>query len=306
MKVLVAMDGSQTSVKAARFALNIAAVSRGSLVAFAVGSRLPLDFRGRAERFEQEAWRSIQTALEKVRRDGARRGVRVQTESVRAPRFELVAETIARTADRLHGDLVVVGSHGGSPLTRWALGSIANRLVHVSGRPVAVVRSWRGRSKSRPWRVLVATDGSRSAAAAVRFGARLVSAIPRARLTLLTVSTLVADVAMTGAGIIRTLGILPELERADRAAARRVLRRAAKQAGLGKRVTLRDYRPRQLLSAEEGIIAQARRDRADVIVMGRTGRSALGDVVVGSVAQRVLALAGRPVVLAPAAAGRGR
>jgi nucleotide-binding universal stress UspA family protein len=304
MRVLAAIDGSQASVEAARFALNIAGASRGTLVAFSVEGPMPLDSRGVANRLEQAARRRIQLVLEKVRRDALRRSVRIRIESVKALRYELVARTIVRTADRLGGDLVVVGSHGGSPLTRWALGSIANRLVHASQRPIAVVRKAHRRPESRPWKILVATDGSRPADAAVRFGARLVSTIPRARLTVLTVSTLLADVAMTGAGIVRTLGILPELERADRTSARRLLRRAAQQARLGKRVTLRECHPRQPRFAEETIVAQAHRERADMIVLGRTGRSAFGDVVFGSVAQRVVASAGRPVILVPARRAR--
>lgn len=300
MRILVATDGSRAGAAAARFALDIAAASHGTLIAFTVESLLPLNWRGRVDRFEAAAQRAAQTTLERIRREASRRGVPVGVESVRAPRLELVAETIARTANRLRGDLVVVGSHGGGPLTRWALGSIANRLVHASSRPVAVVRSSRARRGRRTWRIVASTDGSRSAQAAVRFAARLACAIPNARLILLTVSTLSADVAMTGAGVIRTLGILPELERTDRAAAKRLLALAAKQARPAKRVQVREFRSRKVLFAEESITAAARRERADVVVLGRAGRSALADVVLGSVAQRVLARARMPVVLVPA------
>jgi nucleotide-binding universal stress UspA family protein len=306
MRILVATDGSRACVAAARFALDVAAASRSTLIAITVESLLPLNWRGRADRLEAAAHRAAQTALQRIRREATRRGVRVRVESVRAPRLELVAETIARTASRLRGDLVVVGSHGGTPLTRWALGSIANRLVHVSATPVAVVRSSRSRWRGRSWTIVAATDGSRSAQAAVRFAARMASAIPHARLILLTVSTLSADVAMTGAGVIRTLGILPELERADRAAARRLLARAAKQARPAKRVEVREFRPRQVLFAEESIIAAARRERADAVVLGRAGRSALADVILGSVAQRVLARSRTPVVLVPVSRGSRR
>ena len=117
---------------------------------------------------------------------------------------------------------------------------------------------------------------------------------------ILTVSTLTADLSLTAPGIARALGILPELERADRRAALRILSNAGRRARLGKRATLQYYSPARRLFAERAILEEAKRQRADVIVLGRTGRSALGDVLLGSVAQRVVAMAGRPVILVPA------
>jgi nucleotide-binding universal stress UspA family protein len=121
---------------------------------------------------------------------------------------------------------------------------------------------------------------------------------------ILTVSTLTADLALTAPGFARALGLVPELERADRRAAKRILTKAARQARMGKRATLRYYRPERRLFAESAILEEAKRQRADVVVLGRTGRTALGDVLMGSVAQRVLALATRPVVLVPGRRGR--
>jgi nucleotide-binding universal stress UspA family protein len=185
------------------------------------------------------------------------------------------------------------------------LGSIANRLVHLSDRPVAVVQHRRGRPK-QPTKIVVATDGSRAASAAVRFAARLAAAIPHGRLTILTVSTLAADLALTGEGFVRTLGMLPELKRADRHAGERILAAARRQARMARQVTFRCLRPRRRVFAAEAIVAEARRERSDLIVVGRTGRSALRDVLAGSVAQRVLALANRPVALVPTARKKSR
>ena len=47
----------------------------------------------------------------------------------------------------------------------------------------------------------------------------------------------------------------------------------------------------------EEIIALANKDKVDMIVMGAKGRSALLDVLIGSVAQRVSSLAKQPVLL---------
>ncbi|QWD62030.1 universal stress protein [Polynucleobacter sp. MWH-UH25E] len=47
----------------------------------------------------------------------------------------------------------------------------------------------------------------------------------------------------------------------------------------------------------EEIITLANKDKVDIIVMGAKGRSALLDVLIGSVAQRVSSLAKQPVLL---------
>lgn len=307
VRILAATDGSRASAAALRFAVRLALASRGRLDVVTVGELPPSVIReGPGSRslssFERSDLRSVRAALERSRSETRGMPSRVRCDYVAARGLETFAETISRQANRLDADLLVLGSRGGIPVTRWLLGSVANRLVHLARRPVAIVRTGAKRSRTRVARILVATDGSPASARAVRFAARLTSAIPGARLVILTVSTLTADLALTAPSVFRALGVMPDLERADRQAARRTLAKAAALAalaGLGKRATLRYYRPAGRAFAEKAILEESRRQRADVIVLGRTGRSALGDVLMGSVAQRVLALAGPPVILVP-------
>ena len=303
LKILAATDGKRTSTAALRFALRLATSALGRLSVVTV-SEIPAEIAGpgpasrRLSAFEKSERRSVFAALERARRECRRATVRVRFEYAPSRGLEPFAETISREARRADADLVVVGSRGGTAASRWLLGSIANRLVHTTHVPVAVVRA--GARDRRPKTILVATDGSTASARAVRFAARLTSAIPGARLVILTVSTLTADLALTVPGVVRAVGLLPELVRADRQAATSILTKAAGLARLGKRATLRYYRPAGRLFAEKAILEEARRQRADLIVLGRTGRSALGDVLMGSVAQRVLALARQPVILVSA------
>ena len=311
MKIIAATDGSRTSTAALRFARQIASASGGKLIVGTVSDLLPRVVReGAGPRalsvLEKSELRVVRAALEKARRETRRIPVPVRFDYWEARRLETFAETISRASDRLGADLVVVGSRGGTLASRLLLGSVANRLVHLARGPVAVVRAGARSSRKRPERILVATDGSRAAAKAVRFAARLASAIPRARLVILTVSTLTADLAMTAPGLVRALGLLPELEASERRAGKRILAKAASQARMGKRATLRYYRPERRLFAANAILEEAKRHRSDVIVLGRTGRSAFGDVLMGSVAQRVLALATQPVVLVPRSRGKSR
>ena len=51
------------------------------------------------------------------------------------------AEALLQAADKHDARMIVVGSHGERPLTAALLGSTPQRLVHLSERPVLVVRA---------------------------------------------------------------------------------------------------------------------------------------------------------------------
>jgi nucleotide-binding universal stress UspA family protein len=50
-------------------------------------------------------------------------------------------------------------------------------------------------------------------------------------------------------------------------------------------------------NAAQEIVAQGQKGKYDMIVLGSKGRSAIADMLLGSVAQRVLTQAKQPVVL---------
>jgi nucleotide-binding universal stress UspA family protein len=68
------------------------------------------------------------------------------------------------------------------------------------------------------------------------------------------------------------------------------LRGRAGRAGVRASVVVRDG------TSFEEIVAAARQQRADLIVIGTHGRSGLGRLVLGSVAERVIGLASCPVL----------
>ena len=308
MRILTAIDGSQTASEAVRFAASLASRCRdSSLTVVTAGDlssrrwlapsrsgRLPssIDERDRV-------W--PERLLERGRAEAERLGVPVRTAYLgmnqRGAIEETIAEAIARAARRDRSDLVVVGSGGAKEFARWLLGSVTHRLLHLCGKPVAVVRVGAA-LKAGIVRILVATDGSRPAREAVAFAARLAGAIPLSRLSVLTVSTLAADIALTGSAFVRALGVLPDLGDAERKAAGRILRDAARRTrGLGERVRFVYRSPRRPEPAAQAIVGEAARQGADLIILGNTGRSAFNDLLLGSVAQRVLDLSRRPVVL---------
>jgi len=55
--------------------------------------------------------------------------------------FGVPAEQIARVAKSRHADVIVMGTHGRTGLTRAFLGSVAARVVAIAGCPVLTVHA---------------------------------------------------------------------------------------------------------------------------------------------------------------------
>lgn len=133
-KVLVATDGSRGSAAALRFAADLAAAPSAALTVITVagvhaGECVPAPPPDRASK-------ALASAARTLRRAGVAADLRV----VDALPCESVPEAIRRESERLHADLVVVGSEGRDTLREWVVGGVALRLLYLASRPVAVIR----------------------------------------------------------------------------------------------------------------------------------------------------------------------
>jgi nucleotide-binding universal stress UspA family protein len=63
--------------------------------------------------------------------------------------FGVPAEEIINEAVQHHVDLIVMATHGYSGLRRWALGSVADKLLHASTVPLLLVRPQPGQGEAR-------------------------------------------------------------------------------------------------------------------------------------------------------------
>jgi nucleotide-binding universal stress UspA family protein len=137
-RILVAVDGSESSHKAARMAADIAVRFGSKLTMAYVIPRLllPPDVYGltlaEVEREQRTyAEKLVGEALVKL----AEPGVTVDTQVLAGSPAEALAEAAAAP----DVDLVVVGSRGRGAVARVLLGSVSHRLVHISSKPVLVV-----------------------------------------------------------------------------------------------------------------------------------------------------------------------
>lgn len=157
-------------------------------------------------------------------------------------------------------------------------------------------------------KILVATDGSRAARAAVQFAAKLAANSRNGELTVLAVATLRRDLAMTLPPTFFPAKSLRDLETGERESRRRDLEESVRGLETGPRPPrLRMVDPRRQGSVAEVISREADRERADLIVIGSEGHGAVAGWILGSVAQRLVATARRPVaVVHPPARARRR
>jgi nucleotide-binding universal stress UspA family protein len=207
------------------------------------------------------------------------------------------AEMILRTAEEMRCDLIVMGTHGRHGLNRLLAGSIAETVLRNAQCPVLALRPQEARRRGAPVQVILHptdfSDCSETSLAVARLLARDVGA----RLVLLHVTPLEVVLEGTLAG-----GGDPEADSDCLAEIR------ARIEGPDLKCPVEVQLERGDPTAE--ILRVADEVGADLIVMGTHGRSGLGRVLMGSVAEGVLRAARCPVLITraplpePEAAGR--
>ncbi len=140
-RILVGVDGSKESLQAALLAANLAHQTHRSIeLAHVLPDAVPMP----PEAFSTELaiWRKdIAEQGTKLLKEVRDRVDRADTDA-RSTLVESArpAEALAELAKEPDVDLVVVGHRGRSAVTRALLGSVADRLVQISPKPVLVVR----------------------------------------------------------------------------------------------------------------------------------------------------------------------
>lgn len=138
--ILVAIDGSESSRKAARFAHDLAQQLQARITLLFVLEPprvLPLGFLDSelisAPKRSDKEIDAVRRLLDEVAADLPR----TQVEKV----VELgpAADTIIATADSLGADHIVVGARGLSSGGKWLVGSVSDRVIQHAHRPVTVV-----------------------------------------------------------------------------------------------------------------------------------------------------------------------
>jgi nucleotide-binding universal stress UspA family protein len=190
------------------------------------------------------------------------------------------ASVLVHEAETSRAELIVVGSRGLGPVRTMLLGSISAEVVDHAPCPVLVVR--------RPTigRVLLAVDGSPTAAAAVAFlsGARFLTGDPIEVLSVAASAANLARVPRSGGSDVAIRS--DETWIAARSGWSEAFAAAATEQLLEDGVPAR-WSTSQGDPAHE-IIGAAEGFPCDLVVMGSRGLTGLARLLIGSVARNVL------------------
>lgn len=139
--ILVAVDGSESCRKAARFAHDLAQQTQARITLLFVlepPRALPVAFMDAevitgSQRTPREV-EAVRRMLDELAADLPQAQVEKVVEMGPA------ADTILAQAEALGADHIVVGARGLSAGSRWLVGSVSDRVVHHARLPVTVVR----------------------------------------------------------------------------------------------------------------------------------------------------------------------
>jgi len=134
--ILVAIDGSKGSERATSVAIELAKRDGARLVLAHVDERVLAKGGGDIRADEKE----VQAAVRKQAEELSAQGIETRVEMA-----DVIAggagHVLANMAERVSADLIVTGTRGHSALGGLLLGSVTQRLLHLSKQPVLVVPS---------------------------------------------------------------------------------------------------------------------------------------------------------------------
>jgi nucleotide-binding universal stress UspA family protein len=138
--VMVAVDGSENSRKAAAFGRELARDVGGRLTLLYVLEPPPVVVVGFPEVYGMTNRQPTQEELDAVRKMLDEVAGELPADRVeKVIEYGVAAQTILDQCESRKADLLVIGARGLGPMGRWLLGSVSDRVVHHSRCPVTVV-----------------------------------------------------------------------------------------------------------------------------------------------------------------------
>jgi nucleotide-binding universal stress UspA family protein len=227
---------------------------------------------------EREGNEFVEEAAERARARGL--------ETVTEVRQGTPADTILGYARTRDVDLVTMPVHGQGGIERFLVGSTTDRVVRGSEIPVLTIRPTAGTSIEYPYSdVLVPTDGSGCAAAAIDLGSDLAVAEGAAVHFLCVVQDTGLGVDFQSSDLAgkldgRAAGIVEEAARSATEAGVDTVHQAVEHGS----------------AIADGILSYVENDGIDLVVVGTHGRTGIDRYVLGSVAEKLVRSAPVPVL----------
>lgn len=288
-RILVPLDGSRFAEWALTYAVGLAQPRGAAIELVSVYEDQPTvgGWPLSAEQVEEWFERYLAEVSDRIRRT-------TQLEVRREVRGAPVAEAVEEAARQKRADLVVLSTHGRGTLSRAWLGSVADHVSRHVEVPVLMVRP--EEETAPPARattirsVIVALDGSPRAERALdaaiavtgkEAAYRLVRVVPPHWVTSPYLPHAIADARR-----------LEEEERSEALQYLEQLRERLAAEGLCVETDVFVG-----VHPAAGILHASQHSGADMVAIGSHGRSPLGKVLMGSVADKILRAAHLPVLL---------
>lgn len=143
-RIMVPLDGSELAECVLPHVETIARATQASVDLVRVIQPIEIPTRGgialtpeNVKQIEKEMKEEAEEYLSKTREMLRNKGFRVQSKYI----FGKVAESLIDYAKTTNADLIIMTTHGRSGISRWVLGSVADRILHVSHIPVLLIRA---------------------------------------------------------------------------------------------------------------------------------------------------------------------
>jgi nucleotide-binding universal stress UspA family protein len=280
-KILVPLDGSKTAEAVIPFAREIASRCGAELLFVTAVQEasvwevaLSVPGQGRAVEIAAEY-------LATVQKDAMSEGQRVATRVLDGD----AAEAVLAAVDDSGVDLIAISTHGRSGISRWLFGSVATHILERISVPLLVLRPKEGEDPGEPGpavkKILVPLDGSGLAMSILPVVEEFAKTMGASLVLYHSVAPLAPYPGFEAVGVAALSETIEEMQRQ----AKEILARAA------KKVKSRGVEATTVVSlgtAVDGVLSAARELNVDLIAIATHGRSGLGRVVLGSVADSVI------------------
>jgi nucleotide-binding universal stress UspA family protein len=134
-KILVAIDESEAADRVLTAARELAALAHGEIWILHLREREPSKFMTAANETTEDAQAAVDSAVQKLTAAGI-----TTAGTVRDAIFGYAAREIVAEAKDRDAGVIVMGSRGRGDLAGLLIGSTAHKVLHLTDRPVLVVR----------------------------------------------------------------------------------------------------------------------------------------------------------------------
>jgi nucleotide-binding universal stress UspA family protein len=276
-KILVAFDGSESSVNALLRAFTLANDEKSWIT---VATIVPsyegdMDLTG-VKDIHKTLLRTGEEILSKAKAIAEKERALIKT----VLEYGAPYEKLVDIAESENSGVIVLGKRGTSQFAKTFLGSVASRVIGNSSRDVLVVPQ----DAALGWKkIFIATDGSRYSESATDKAINFAKSYG-GELAVISVVDVPSEFYAEAPKAVEDL-----IKKAKEFTA--AVKKKAESSGIKASTFIGEG------EAYEVITNTARKEKADVIFMGSHGRTGIGKILMGSVTEKVIGYAPCPVLI---------